>query len=200
MRRGPRVALLAAVAAAVVACGGTAAPRFTANAKHYLLTLDQMVSPGFTVTVPAATVSVNALAGGDAAVAKRLRAEGLEDASQVTFARTVEFATANGPIEVIDTVERFSADSGAHASYKADVARRDAQQGEVAMSTGSLGDEAHADSLLATTPGGLQAVQITLEWRVSNVVVVLQVRGRYGGNRLDDALVLAHSQTSTQLL
>ena len=67
------------------------------------------------------------------------------------------------------------------------------------MSAGPLGDEAHADSLVMTAPDGVQAVQVTLEWRVANLVVVLIARGRYGGTRLDDALVLAHRQTSIQL-
>lgn len=183
----------------VVACGGATGPRFTANAKHYLLTLDEMQSPGFTVTAKPSTLSASTLAAGDAAVGQRLASSGLDDAAGVTFARTVDFATANGPVEVIDTVERFSSDAAAHSSYRADVARRDGEQGEVAMSTGALGDEAHADSLLAATPGGLQAVQITVQWRVANVVVVLQARGRYGGTRLDDALPLAHAQTSNQL-
>lgn len=181
------------------ACGGAAPPRFTADAKHYLLTLDQMASPGFVVDVPPATVPASALGGGDAAVAQRLTSDGLADAGQVTFSRTVDFGTANGPVEVIDTVERFTSDAGAHSSYRADVSRLDGEKGEVAMSTGALGDEAHADSLLATAPDGLQAVQITLQWRVANVVVVLEVRGRYGGTRLDDALFLAHAQTSKQL-
>lgn len=158
-----------------------------------------MESPGFVVDVAPATVPATALGGGDAVVAQRLAADGLADAGQVTFSRTVNFGTANGPVEVIDTVERFSADAGAHSSYQADVSHRDGEKGEVAMSTGALGDEAHADSLLATTPDGLQAVQITLQWRVANVVVVLEVRGRYGGTRLDDALILAHAQIAKQL-
>lgn len=191
--------MLALTACAVAACGSAPGPRFTANAKRYLLTLDQMQSPGFVVDVAPATVPASALAGGNATVAQQLTADGLADAGQVTFSRTVDFATANGPVEVIDTVERFTADGGAHSTFQADVSRRDREQGEVAMSTGALGDESHADSLLATTPGGQQAVQITVQWRVANVVVVLQVRGRYGGTRLDDALFLAHAQTSKQL-
>jgi hypothetical protein len=42
-------------------------------------------------------------------------------------------------------------------------------------------------------------VQITVAWRVGNVVNLLVLRGRYGGARLDDALILAHRVTSTEL-
>ena len=139
------------------------------------------------------------LAGGDQRAASTLSDDGFDAAASISFARTIDFATSNGPIEVIDTVARFAGDSGAHSWFAADTTRRDSEAGEVSISAGSLGDEAHADSVVATAPGGLQAVQITLQWRVANVVVVLQVRGRYGGARLDDALVLAHRQTSTQL-
>jgi hypothetical protein len=76
--------------------------------------------------------------------------------------------------------------------FAADAHRLDTADGAAAVSTGPLGDEAHADSIVRSTPGGLQAVQITLEWRNSNVLNLLVVRGRYGGTRLDDALVLAH--------
>jgi hypothetical protein len=191
--------MVAALATVAAACGGSASPRYTADAQRYLLTLDQMVASDFTVAASPASLTATALAAGDAAVAQQLESNGLASAAQVTFARTVEFSTANGPVEVIDAVERFATADGAHASYRADVSRRDRQQGEVATSAGSLGDEAHADSLVATAPDGLQAVQIALEWRIANVIVLLQVRGRYGGTRLDDALVLAHRQTSTQL-
>jgi hypothetical protein len=41
-------------------------------------------------------------------------------------------------------------------------------------------------------------VQITLEWRVANIINVLVVRGRYGGTRLDDALTLAQRVTPAE--
>jgi hypothetical protein len=43
------------------------------------------------------------------------------------------------------------------------------------------------------------AVEITVEWRVNNLLDILVVRGRYGGTRLDDALLLAHRQTVPEL-
>ena len=191
--------LLVASAAAVAACGDTSGPAFGGDSQRYLLAGDQMASPDFAVSAPPATRTAADLAAGDSAVAQRLTGDGLAGAASVTYARVVDFGTANGPIEVIDTVERFASSSGAHASYAADVAARDAASGEVPASTGALGDEAHADSLVKTAPDGLQAVQVIVEWRTANVVVLLTVRGRYGGTRLDDALLLAHRQESVQL-
>lgn len=177
------VALLGASVAALAACGGTPGPAFTADPRQYLLTIDQLASPDFTVDPAQAPPRAPA----HAAVAS------------VAFLRSVDFATSNGPIEVIDTVERFPSSADAHASYAADVAARDAAHGEVPASTGALGDEAHADSLVVTAPDGIPAVQVLAEWRTANIVVVLTLRGRYGGTRLDDALLLAHRQMSAQL-
>ena len=194
-----RVAALAVVVGTAASCGGTSGPRFTMAPARYLLTVDQLASPDFSVDKPAGSVTPVTLAGGDQHAASQLSDDGFDAAASVSFSRAVDFATSNGPLEVIDTVARFAGNVGAHAWFSADTKRRDVQSGEVAMSTGSLGDEAHADSLVATAPDGLQAVQVTLQWRVANVVVLLQVRGRYGGTRLDDALILAHKQTSAQL-
>lgn len=192
-----RLSTVGGLALLAAACGA-AGPRFTADPAHYLLTLTQMASPDFTVDLPAAPLPATGLAGGDAQAARQLAGDGFDVAARVSFQRVVDFNTSNGPIEVINTVARFTGDTGAHAWFAADTKRRDGQSGEVPISTGSLGDEAHADSLVATAPDGLQAVQITVQWRTANVVVLLQVRGRYGGTRLDDALILAHRQTSTQ--
>lgn len=148
---------------------------------------------------PAASATPLTVAGDDQAAANQLSGDGFDAAASISFSRAIDFATSNGPVEVIDTVARFGGDAGAHSWFSADTARRDRGSGEVALSTGALGDEAQADSLVATAPDGLQAVQVTLQWRVANVVIVLQVRGRYGGTRLDDALVLAHRQTASQL-
>ena len=178
-----RTALIPLLAAALGACGNAAAPAFTADPHHYLLTLDELASPDFTAEAaftPPPTPSQAA-------------------AATAAFTRAVDFATSNGPIEVIDTVERFASGEAAHASFATDIARLDAAQGAIPTSTGSLGDEAHADSLVRLAPDGLQAVQVVLEWRSVNIVVVLTVRGRYGGTRLDDALALAHRQMSKQL-
>ena len=161
------------------ACGGASAAAFTADPRSYLLTLDELQTPGLSMTAPPALTGATS--------------------ASVTFDRTADLATANGPVEVIDTVVRFASTSSAQGAYQHDIAARDGQSGESALSTGGLGDESHADSLVRTTAQGLQAVQITLEWRVANVTVVLEVRGRYGGTRLDDALMLAHRQTARSL-
>ena len=183
----------------LVSCGDSNAPRFTADASRYLLTLDQLESPDFSVDQAAAPVTATALAGNDSKTALDLDLYGFAGAASVSYARTVDFATSNGPIEVIDTVSRFDSNEGAHSWFALETRHRDAESGEAPLSAGALGDEAHADSNVATTAAGLQAVQVSLEWRVANVVVLVQVRGRYGGTRLDDALTLAHRQTSKQL-
>ncbi|MGH7687076.1 MAG: hypothetical protein ACREN2_09710 [Candidatus Dormibacteria bacterium] len=183
----------------LVSCGDSSAARFTADASRYLLTIDQLESSDFTVDQAAAPVTATTLAGNDSKTALDLDLYGLAGAASVTYARTIDFATSNGPIEVIDTLSRFATNDGAHSWFALETKHRDGESGEAPVSAGALGDEAHADSNLATTADGLQAVQVSLEWRVANVVVLLQVRGRYGGTRLDDALTLAHRQTSTQL-
>lgn len=194
-----RVPAAAAVAALLVACGpATSAPQLTRDPTAYLLSLDQLDDPGFTVDTAPAHETASELAGSSAA-ARRLTADGLTAAATVSYSRDVDFATSNGPVVVIDTVERFASDSGAAASFGADAAARDAQSGEVATSAGPLGDQAHADSVVKNAPDGIAAVQIIVEWRVTNAVVILTLQGRYGGTRLNDALTLAHQQTSAQL-
>jgi hypothetical protein len=49
-----------------------------------------------------------------------------------------------------------------------------------------------------TAAGGLQAVEITVVWRVGNLVNIIIARGRYGGLRLDDALLIANVQTQNE--
>lgn len=191
--------VLAALVGGIAGCGGPAAPRFTAEPQHYLLTLNQLSTPDFMVDQQPTSVPAADVAGGNSQAVLQLDRAGFQAAASVTFSRTVDFPTSNGPVEVLDTVERFGSSDGAHSWFGSDVKQRDRESGEVPASAGSLGDEAQADTQVATAPDGVQAVQVTLEWRVANVVVVLQARGRYGGTRLDDALALAHKQTSAQL-
>jgi hypothetical protein len=191
---------LAGVAALLAGCSGdSSAPRFNADPVQYLLKLAQMESPDFTVEIPATSQPAAGFASGDPTVQSQLNQAGLTGAASVTFSRVVDFPTSNGPIEVVDSLARFTGEDGAHQWFTTDGQRLNKEQGAVPVSTGALGDEVHATTQVATAPDGVQAVQITLEWRVSNVVVLLHVRGRYGGTRLDDALTLAHRQTSTQL-
>jgi hypothetical protein len=189
----------AAVVALLAACGSaTSAPQLTRDPIAYLLSLDQLGAAGFSVETAPAHATAADLASGSVA-AQRLSNDGLRAAATVSYSRDVDFATSNGPIVVIDTVERFASNGGAEDSFGADITERDMQPGEVATSAGPLGDQAHADTLVMNAPDGVAAVQIIVEWRVANAVVILALRGRYGGTRLNDALTLAHQQTSAQL-
>jgi hypothetical protein len=195
-----RATALGALALLVAACdSGSSAPQLTADPVHYLLRLGQMVSPDFTVEVPASSQPADGFAQGNAQAKAQLKRAGLTSAAAVTFIRQVDFPTANGPIEVVDSVAAFTSSDGAHSWFTSDGTRRNSESGAAPTSTGTLGDEAHATTQVATAPDGVQAVQVTVEWRVANVVALLHVRGRYGGTRLEDALTLAHRQTSTQL-
>lgn len=195
MQRGA----LAAAASLLAACGaGAAADRLTASPSHYLLTIDQLVSPDFSAIEPEHAVDLVTLTAGQPALERELRSDGFVDAARVGYFRQLDLATSNGPLEVIATVEAFEDSAGAQRSYSSDVQRRDSVPGESPLSTGALGDAAHADSEVSTAPGAIPVVQITVEWRVANLVDVLVVRGRYGGTRLDDALILAHRMTGNE--
>lgn len=197
-----RLAWIGGVAALLLAgCSGAGAAETHINGDpmHYLLTIDQVLTPDFMVYEGAHAVDATTIAAGDQPQVERLTANGLQAAASIRFFRQVDFATSDGPIDVISTVERFATTAGATTVYQADIARHDAGAGETPISTGALGDAAHADSVVKTTDGGLQAVQITLEWRTANVVNVIVMRGRYGGSRLDDALLLAHRQATNEL-
>jgi hypothetical protein len=189
------VRILAVAAVTALAACGTSSPALTTNTLRDLITIDQLVAPGFVVTSRAAHVDARTLAGGDAAFASALAHDGLQSAAQVEYQRAVDFGTSNGPIDVVATVERFPGVGGASSAYTAGVHQLDAIHGAVPTSTGPLGDEAHSTSVVRTAPDGLQAVEITVLWRVGNLVNVIIARGRYGGARLDEALTLAGLQT-----
>jgi hypothetical protein len=193
-----RILAPAAMLVALAACGTDTQSLSTGDPLRDLITLDQLVVPGFTVTSAATHVDASVLAGGDAALASTFAHDGVQVAASVEFQRNVDFGTSNGPIDVVATVERFSATGGAANAYSATVRQLDAIAGAVPASTGPLGDEAHSISVVRTTTGGLQAVEIVLVWRVANLVNVIVTRGRYGGTRLDDALVLAGVQTQNE--
>ena len=193
-----RILAPAAMLVALAACGTDTQSLSTGDPLRDLITLDQLVVPGFTVTSAATHVDASVLAAGDAALASTFAHDGVQSAASVEDQRTVDFGTSNGPIDVVATVERFSATGGAANAYSATVRQLDAIAGAVPASTGPLGDEAHSISVVRTTTGGLQAVEIALVWRVANLVNVIVTRGRYGGTRLDDALVLAGVQTQNE--
>jgi hypothetical protein len=166
-------------------CGEAAAPSLLrGEPATYLLTVDQMVSPDFTVDV-----APHQLAAGAYVAA----------AAEEFFRSTGSLADSNGPVQVRDTVEAFSSTTSAATTLAADSARLDAVAGATAISTGPLGDQAHATAVTAATSASVRAIEITVEWRVENLVDIIVVRGREGGTRLADALVLAHRQTVIEL-
>lgn len=183
---------------ALSGCGSAGAPLATGNPTSYLIRIDQLVTPDFTVSSAATHVTADTLAGGNSALAAALRADGLQTAARVEYQRAAEFSTANGPLDVVATAMQFASVAGATSAYTTGVRTLDALPGATPTSTGPLGDEAHAISVVKTTTGGLSAVEITLEWRVDNIVNILITRGRYGGTRLDDALVLAGMQAANE--
>lgn len=193
---------VAGVAVALVAgCGSSAASTLRAAPATYLLTIDQLVAPDFTIDAPPRALSISEAAGGDTAQAGRLASAGYTAGSGVDFFRDPgNIALVNGPVQIDDTVEEFGSAPGAAVLYGRDVARLDAVPGAAAVSTGPLGDAAHATTRLVTDPSsGVRLIEITVEWRVVNLIDILVVRGRVGGTRPDDALLLAHQQTATEL-
>lgn len=197
-RRGGWGLAVLAFVVALSGCGSAGGPLATGNPTRYLITIDQLVAPDFTVSSAAAPVSADTLAGVDSALAAALRTDGLQAAARVEYQRAADFSTANGPLDVVATAMQFASVAGASSAYTSAVRTLDALPGATPTSTGPLGDEAHAISVVKTTPSGLSAVEITLEWRVDNIVNILITRGRYGGTRLDDALVLAGLQTANE--
>jgi hypothetical protein len=187
-----------ALLVALSGCGSAGVGLATGNPTSYLITVDQLVAPDFTVSSAATHVTASTLAGGDAALAAALGNDGLQTAASVEYQRAADFSTANGPLDVVATAMQFASVAGATSAYGTGIRQLDAMPGATPTSTGPLGDEAHAISVVKTTTGGLSAVEITLEWRVGNIVNILITRGRYGGTRLDDALVLANLQTANE--
>jgi hypothetical protein len=190
------------VAAAAAGCGsGAAAPSILGAApRTYLLSVDQLVAPDFTLdTAPHAFAAAD-LAAGDQARLSLLTSAGFSAGSGEDFFRpTANLAVLNGPVQIGDTVEQFSASAGAVSVYAADVTVLDAVPGATAVSTGALGDAAHCTTRLVMDSSGVQLAELTVEWRVANLLDILVVRGRYGGVRADDALALAHRQTVQEL-
>jgi hypothetical protein len=190
--------VVVALAMALTACGSDSSSLATGDPLHDLITLDQLVAPDFTVSSPAAHVNASTLAGGDAALASAITAAGLQSAASVEYQRGIDFSTSNGPLDVVATVMQFASIAGATSVYGANVKQLDALSGAVPTSTGPLGDEGHSISVVRTTSGGLQAVEITVVWRLGNLVNIIIARGRYGGTRLDDVLILAGVQTQNE--
>jgi hypothetical protein len=190
-----RAARGVACALLLAACGSGGLPSptlLTRPAASYLLTLDQLRTPGFTVVDAAHPVDAESLPSS-------FRSAGLQDSATERYFRAVPtLSTSNGPLDVRTTVVRFATVSGAHSAYAALTLQTDAVANIVPESAGALGDEAHADQLLSTSPDGVQLVEETLTWRIANLVSTLVVRGRDGGTGLSDALLLAHAEAAGQ--
>jgi hypothetical protein len=198
VRVGWGVAAFVAVVAA--GCGQAAAPTvLRGEPSSYLLGVDQLVSPDFTPDISPHALNTDGAAATGGTAAQLSAAGFVAGATEEFFRSAGALADANGPLQVDDTVEEFSSSTGAATAYGADVARLNAVAGATAISTGALGDAAHATARTATSADGTVAVQFTVEWRIKNLVDVVVVRGRSGGTRLDDALLLAHRQAVTEL-
>jgi hypothetical protein len=200
LRAGWGVAL--AVVAVLAGCGTGAAPAtLHAAPASYLLSLDKLVAPDFTVDDPVHPLSIGIAAAGDSAKAGQLARAGFSGGAGVDFFRhAADIAVVNGPVQIADTVEEFGTTAGAAALFGTDITRLDAVAGAAGVSTGSLGETAHATTRAVTDPtSGVRLIEITVEWRVENLLDILVVRGRDGGTRPDDALILAHNQTATEL-
>jgi hypothetical protein len=183
----------------VSGCGDSSTGLVQGPPAASLLTIDQLVAPDFSVDAAAHAVSAAEVVAGDGLAAPTLRSEGFRAAAGEDFFRDVGMLNdINGPVQIHDTVESFTGIDGAAALFVADVRQLDATRGAIALSTGSLGDQAHCTQRSADV-AGVSAVEITVEWRVRNLLNVLVVRGRLGGTQLNDALLLAHTQTANEL-
>jgi hypothetical protein len=189
------------VATVIAGCAQPATPALLrATPATYLLGVDQLVAPDFSLDTAPHPLAVADVAGTDRAAAQRLTSSGFVAGSGEDFFRPVgSLAQATGPVQIGDTVEEFQSAAGAATIYSADVSRLDAVTGATAVSTGSLGDAAHATTRTAASPDGTVVVEITVEWRVDNLLDVLVARGRDGATRPADALLLAHRQTVAEL-
>ncbi len=193
---------MGAAACALAGCGGGAAaptPVLLHGAPaSYVLPLDRLPAAGFIAAPAPQGVDVAALSG-QATVQSALRAAGLSGVASAHYVLQVpELATANGPLDVVATVAAFGAGSGAHEGMRRLAAELDARPGAGAVSAGDLGEESHAVTENALAADGTRVVQVTVLWRVANLVNEMAVRGRLGGTGLGDALVLARRQSEAE--
>jgi hypothetical protein len=183
-------------------CGGTAAPSpslLSGPPAAYVLRLDQLPAAGFIADTQPQSVDAGALSS-DGAVVSGLRRDGLRGVATAHYLRTVpELATANGPLDVVATVAAFGTVTGAHTGMGRLATDADGRAGAGVVSAGDLGAESHAVTEAATTPDGTRVVQVTVIWRVANLVDEVAVRGRMGGTGVGDAVVIAARQSADQL-
>src|SRR5438105_3738915 len=126
-------------AVALVGCdtqAGSGRTLVSRPATRYLLSIDQLATAGFTVTEPAHSEAIAALAATESTSQQQLRDEGFRDAASVRYSRQVDVATSNGPIDIIATVEIFKGTDGAHRAFARTTHRYDAETGAAPVSTG----------------------------------------------------------------
>lgn len=199
MRSRRSIAVVAALL--LTGCGATAPPGALRGAvAGYLLGIDQLVSPDFVTDAAPHAVNAGGVAAVTGATAAQLGGAGCSSAAAVDYFREqADVTVLNGPVQVSDTVVECLSVVGAASLFAIAAHHVGTEPGAVAISTGALGDQAHAVTRRATGPDGVALVQITVVWRVDDLVDVLVVRGRDGGVRPDDAFLLAHRQTVAEL-
>ena len=173
--------------------GPTPVPTLTGSIVSWAAGIDDAPSAGFRVVDAPHTVGAGAAALGDGDLASHFGADGFVDAAASHLFREVpSLETANGPVDLLSTVVRFRTVDGARNAFSQVVVYVDHLPSSAPTSAGPLGDDAHAVTEIATAEGGVEAVQVTLVWRVADVVTVLRIRGRLGATGVGDALVTAH--------
>jgi len=195
---GPRLGALVALAVLLGGCGSPTSPLLLrGDPRGYLLSLEQLPSPDFTVYSGAAATDAGWLDTGSAATLTR---DGFQAAATVEYLRQgelVDLATSNGPITLTSAVARFASPGGAAAAVGSLASALNARAGAVPLSTGPLGDGGHAVSNSATLDS-VAVVRITVVWRVANLVNSLAADGRSGGLDLDQLLPVARAQTAAE--
>lgn len=182
----------------LLGCGRPEQP-IPGSATSHLLTVDQLIAPDFVVSAAAHRVAAAAAAQLAGVPLTDLGSAGFQDAGAVQFFRApARLGQANGPVQLSDTVVVVARASGATALLRQVAEALNGVRGAQAISTGTVGDGAHATTRTVTWRG-VELVEITVAWRVDNLLNLLVVRGRFGGTRPDDAFLLAHRQTTAEL-
>ena len=175
-------------------CASSGPALLSRDPRGYLIGLDQLSSPDFTVYRAAAAADAGWL---DGSIAPALHRDGFTRAAEVEYYRQVPLDTSNGPITLTSAAASFSGVGGASTAMTQIDSALDGRAGAVPISAGSLGDAGHAVSLPGSL-SGVAVVQIVVVWRVENVVDSLVAEGRSGGLQLDQLLPMARSQTSAE--
>ena len=162
----------------------------------YVLRLDQMPTSGYTAAATPQAVDPSTIFARGADVTA-LRRGGMGQAAMARYLQPAPvLATANGPLDVVATVVAFSGVSGAHQGMQRLTAQVDARPGVGQVSAGDLGSESHATTQTATASDGTVVVEITVLWRVANLLNEMVVRGRQGATGVGDAVIIANRQAA----